>query len=589
MSDARNTSNNKAPLLTRFFPFLRWIGEWRSGIVVRADVIAGISVGMILIPQAMAYAQLAGLPAYYGLYAAFITPAIAALFGSSRHLATGPVAMASLITAATLSGLAVPGSSTYITLAIVLAIMVGIIRFLFGVFRLGVLVNFLSHPVIIGFTNAAALIIATTQLDKLFGVTSVESGSIHLITVTRVIHAAFTTPHWPTLLMACGSLALLVILRLIVPRLPYVLITVIIATLIGYFIGYTGECVGEITPGLPAFSIPEFSWSVIPKLIVGAFTITLIGLMEVMSIAKAIAVKTRQRFDVNQELIGQGLANIVGGFFQSYPISGSIARSAVNYTSGAKTGMASVISSCVVAAALLFLTPLLSIVPIATLAAIIIVAIITLIRLRPISYAWRTHPHNGIVAIVTCVVTLVSAPHLYIGIITGIALSLSFFLFRMMRPHICLLSRHPDGTLRDAATYDLPLCRHIALIRFDGQLYFGNCSYFEDKVLEIVAQMPELKCVILDAGGINRIDASGVHMLRTVMDQLRELEIPLYFTRVKTNVMDAFNRTGLTQRIGHDHIFRWNQHALDAVWSTIVCDHQNECPLSYSGNTLFDS
>lgn len=571
-------SNHKNSLLHRVLPFTTWAGEWQNIAVVRADIVAGITVALVLIPQSMAYAQLAGMPAYYGLYAAFIPPAVAALFGSSRQLATGPVAMASLITAATLVPLAAPGSSTYIGYAIVLALMVGMMRIAMGVLRLGTLINFLSHPVVLGFANAAALIIASSQLHNIFGVT-VARGEYHYQTVWRIVIAMVENIHWPTFSMALLAMGIMIGLRFALPKSPYVLIAAVVTSLIAWVGGYTGDIVGAIPAGLPAFSAPRIETVLLPKLFMGALTITLIGLMEAMSIAKNIAARTRQRLDINQELIGQGLANVVGSFFRVYPVSGSFSRSAVNFSSGATTGFSSVVTSLVVMIVLLWLTPLLYYLPQATLAAIIIVAVIGLIRIMPLVTAWKINPADAVIAVITFITTLAFAPALHVGILTGISLALVFYLYCTMRPRVADLSRHPDGSLRDADVYGLQHCRHISIIRFDGQLYFGNCSYFEDKVLELVASKPGLKCVIIDSGGINNIDASGEEMLRAVVNRLKASGIEVLFSRTKKQLTDTLERSGFIKQIGEDRFYRWNQHALEHAWSFIMCDHLKDCPL----------
>ncbi len=420
------------------FPFTKWISEWKKPEVVRADILAGITVALVLIPQSMAYAQLAGLPIYYGLYAAFIPPAIAALFGSSRQLATGPVAMASLITFATLQTLELPGSQLYIAYAILLALLVGIFRIVLGIFKLGMLVNFLSLPLVIGFTSAAAIIIATSQLDKIFGV-EITKGTCHYQTVWRIISATYENVHWPTFFMAALAIIIMVSLRTINKKIPNVLVAVVITLLISWLFNYKGALVGTVPAGLPAFSIPDFQWGLFPKLAAGALVITFLGLMEATSIAKAVAVKTKQRLDINQELIGQGLSNIVGSFFQSFPVSGSFSRTAVNFSAGAITGMSSVVTSFVVIAVLLWFTPLFYYLPQATLAAIIVVAVSSLIKVRPIVSAWKTNPLDASVAIITFCLTLYFAPQIQNAIFVGVALSLLLFLFKTMRPHVAFL------------------------------------------------------------------------------------------------------------------------------------------------------
>ena len=565
----------------RLLPFLSWIGKCKEPSVLSADVIAGITVALVLVPQSMAYAQLAGLPPYYGLYASFLPGIIAALFGSSRQLATGPVAVVSLMTAAVLEPLALT-PDMYVAYAIALAMMVGIFQLMLGVLRLGVLVDFLSHPVVIGFTNAAAIIIATSQLSKIFGVV-VEKGEHHYDTIWRVIVAASSETHLLTLAMGLLAIATMALLKKFMPKMPNVLIAVVITTLLSYFIGYEsqgGSVVGVVPAGITMPDVPtNLSWDLLVQLMTTAVVISIIGFMEAISIAKAMAARTRQRLDPNQELIGQGLGNIVSGLFQGYAVSGSFSRSAVNINAGAITGFSAVVTGLAVGATLLFLTPLLYHLPQATLAAVIMMAVINLVKIEPIIYAWRVQPHDGIVAIVTFGLTLIVAPHLETGIVTGVLLSLGLFLFRTMRPRISLLSRDPDGTLRDADVRQLATCENISVIRFDGPLFFANTGYFSDTVLDRVAHKPDLKFVIIDAEGINEIDATGEEMLHELDKHMQSLGIELLIARAKKQIMDILNRTGFVESMGRERFFRLRTHAFEYAWEKLGDNHADTCPL----------
>jgi SulP family sulfate permease len=565
----------------RLLPFLSWIGKCKEPSVLSADVIAGITVALVLVPQSMAYAQLAGLPPYYGLYASFLPGIIAALFGSSRQLATGPVAVVSLMTAAALEPLALT-PDMYVAYAIALAMMVGIFQLILGVLRLGVLVDFLSHPVVIGFTNAAAIIIATSQLSKIFGVV-VEKGEHHYDTIWRVVVAASSETHLLTLAMGLLAIAIMALLKKFSPKMPSVLIAVVITTLLSYFIGdesQGGSVVGEVPAGITMPGVPtNLSWDVLVQLITTAVIISIIGFMEAISIAKAMAARTRQRLEPNQELIGQGLSNMVSGLFQGYAVSGSFSRSAVNINAGAVTGFSAVVTGLAVGATLLFLTPLLYHLPQATLAAVIMMAVINLVKIEPIIYAWRVQPHDGIVAIVTFGLTLIVAPHLETGIVTGVLLSLGLFLFRTMRPRISLLSRDPDGTLRDAEVRQLATCDNISVIRFDGPLFFANTGYFSDTILDRVARKPDLKFVIIDAEGINEIDATGEEMLHELDKRLQSLGIELLIARAKKQIMDILNRTGFVESMGRDRFFRLRTHAFEYAWAKLGDNHAETCPL----------
>ena len=570
------------PLWQWFLPFLSWIGELKKPETLRADIIAGITVALVLVPQSMAYAQLAGLPVYYGLYASFLPPMVAALFGSSRQLATGPVAVVSLMTAAALEPLASGSPEGYLAYAVLLAFMVGVFQLFLGVFRLGVLVDFLSHPVVLGFTNAGALIIATSQLSKIFGV-SVEKADHHYETVMRVVETAMEHTHMPTLWMGLLSLGLLYGLKSHLPKIPNVLVAVMVTTVLSWytdFKGAGGAVVGVVPDGLPAFTLPVFDWDIMTQLIATAITIALIGFMEAIAIAKAMAARTRQRLDTNQELIGQGLSNMVAGCFSGYPGSGSFSRSAVNINAGALTGVSSVVTGLVVGATLLWLTPLLYHLPQATLASVIIMAVINLIKVEPIIHAWKAEPHDGVVAVITFLLTLAVAPHLDKGIIVGVGLSIGLFLFRSMRPRVAVLSRFHDGTMRDIEVHHLPTSPNISIMRFDGSLFFANAGYFESKVLEIVAANPELRFIILDGEGINQLDATGEEVLHHLAERLQKNGIQLLVARMKKQFMDTIRRTGLIETLGTEHFFSRIQYALNYAWEGMGPDYDREnCPL----------
>ncbi len=572
-----------------FLPFSSWIGELRKPEVLRADLIAGITVALVLVPQSMAYAQLAGLPVYYGLYASFLPPMVAAIFGSSRQLATGPVAVVSLMTAAALEPLASGNPQGFLAYAVLLATLVGVFQMALGLFRLGVLVDFLSHPVVLGFTNAGALIIATSQLGKLFGVSG-DKAEHHYETVWNTVLAALESSHLITIGMAVLAFAIMLLLKRYAPKLPGVLIAVVITTLLSVsldFQGAGGAVVGSIPAGLPPMALPEFNWAIIVQLMTAAVTISLIGFMEAISIAKAMAAQTRQRLDANQELVGQGLSNIIAGLFSGYPVSGSFSRSAVNINAGALTGFSSVVTGLVVGITLLWLTPLLFHLPQATLAAVIIMAVVNLIKIAPIVHAWKAQPSDGTVAVVTFVLTLLWAPHLDKGILAGVALSLGLFLYRTMRPRFAVLGRYHDGTMRDVKVMNLPTSPRISLVRFDGSLYFANAGYFETKVLATVAANPELKYLILDGEAINQLDATGEEVLDHLAERLESVGIELLVARMKKQFMDTIIRTGLIDKMGRERFFSRIQYALEYAWDGLGDEYDREsCPLRRP-DTLF--
>ncbi len=675
----------------RLFPFVDWFPM--HGGQIRADLMAGIAVALVLIPQSMAYAQLAGMPAYYGLYAAFLPVMVGALWGSSRQLSTGPVAVVALLTASTLAPLAMPGSEQYIALAILLAVLVGLIQLSLGLFRMGAIVNLLSHPVIIGFTNAAAIIIALSQLNKLLGVPMQRSESF-LTDIVGVLRQVGDI-HLPTLAMGVGALLLMLALKRYRPGLPNVLIAVGLATLVSWQIGFErkltldaaaiadasvatmvrdyreaddrlsafeidlgskrdavraagatesrehlaaleyalevasakrdesarqrqahfralqklrlvvvtddthqarlysaatapssgeksakrwriksinaerlvlsggGEVVGSIPPGLPSFALPSMGWAEITSLLSAALVISLVAFMEAISIAKAMAAKTRGRIDPNQELIGQGLANLVGGASQSFPVSGSFSRSAVNLNAGAVTGLSSLFTGALVLLTLLFLTSVLYHLPQAVLAAVIMLAVAGLINFGALRHAWQTHKHDGIAATVTFVATLAFAPHLDMGILMGAVIAIVLFLHRRMRPRAEILGQHPDGVLGGMDTHGLaPISERFVPVRFDGELTFVNVSYFEDVVLEALARFPQAKAILLIASSINEIDVSGEEKLREVAERLGQTGVKLYISGLKRQVLDVLERAHLTDTIPPEQMYKSKDQAV---------------------------
>jgi SulP family sulfate permease len=496
---------------------------------------------------------------------------IAAFFGSSRQLATGPVAVVSLMTAAALEPMAAGNPEGYLAYALLLALMVGIFQLSLGLFKLGVLVDFLSHPVVMGFTNAAAIIIATSQLGKLFGVT-VEKAEHHYETVWHTLEAAFQSTHWLTLSMAVMAIAWMMILRRVNPKYPNVLVAVVLTTLISWLIGFEekgGAVVGVVPEGLPAFSFPVIDIPVVVQLATAAMTIALIGFMEAISIAKAIAAESRQRLDADQELVGQGLSNIVSSMFSGYPVSGSFSRSAVNFSAGAKTGFSSIVTGVIVGVTLLFLTPLLYHLPQATLGAVIIMAVLNLIRIKEIKHAWKVEKHDGWVAVITFVLTLVFAPHLDKGILIGVILSLGLFVFRTMRPRFVEVAMHTDGTLRDVDVFELETSPEVSIVRMDMSLYFANAGFLETRVLEIIADRPDLKYLILDAQGINSIDSTGEGVLEVLSERLKANNIQIVLVRMKKQIVDILQESGLLDVIGSEWVFRRSTEAINYLESKV--------------------
>lgn len=541
---------------------------------LKDDLFAGLTVSLVAIPQSLAYAQLAGVPAYYGLYAALIPTVIGALFGSSRQLSTGPVAMTSLLTAASVAPLAAEGTDLFYTYVVLLALVSGLFQILFGLLRLGVLLNFLSHPVLMGFINAAALIIGLSQLPALLGVPRQQSGTF-LLDVWGVLGSV---PDTHLLSAAFGFVAImsLILFKKYAPKLPGVLITVVALTVASYLVDFAakgGAVVGEIPEGLPSLGLPTMNLEAIIALLPAAFVIALISFMEAMSSSKVIAIKTRAKWDQNQELIGQGLAKVAASFCNTMPVSGSFSRSALNLASNARSGLASIIAASFVLLTLLFLTPLLFHLPIPVLAAIIMMAVFGLLNFGNFKKAWRTNRDDGIASVTTFAATLAFAPNIQNGILVGILLSLGLLLYRLMRPNIAILGVHHDDSLRDLERHDLaPMHPQISALRFDGGLRFVNVAFFEDALLKLERENPQLKYVIVKCSGINHIDESAIEMLSNLISRFQDNGITLTFSGFKLQVQEVLDRTGLTEKIGKEHIFASDREAVDYLNRVVAND-----------------
>lgn len=679
-------------MLRTLFPFLRWFPMTRD--TLRADLVAGITVALILVPQGMAYAQLAGLPVVYGLYASFVPVIVASMWGSSNQLHTGPVAMLSLMSAATVISYATPGSTDFIQISIMLAMMVGILRLALGIFRMGAIVNLLSSPVIIGFTNAAAIIIGLSQLSKVIGVPFPRSSS-YLADLWNVVVQLPELHPW-TLLFAVGSWLLIAGLRKVSATIPGVLVAVVLATTISATTGYEdkmtfeasrlldeqvkqlivdytetqekiagltasvasnnqhaekleasedirdieeaqtlrahanvdkyqvgklkhannrrqlelhrlqqqavrqgsdivlvpkdgssavshdgkawrfhhvedgkiifsagGAVIGSIPQGLPSFELPKIRWDLLLALLPAAIVMALIGFMEATSISKAIAAETGEKVNTSKELIGQGLANIAGSFFGSYAVSGSFSRSAVAARAGAKTGLYAIISALSVVLVLLFFTSYLYHLPQAVLAVIVMMAVFSLIRIKPLLHAWRMDRVGSIIGIITFLATLILAPAIANGILLGICLTVLAFLVSTMRPRVEIIGLKQDGTYGGIESNQLaPLSELFVPVRFDGALTFINVAYFEDMVLNAHARFPKARTILIIGSGINALDASGEEKIREVACSLQKVGVKLAFSSLKFQVVRVMIRSGLTEIIGKENFYSSKELAL---------------------------
>lgn len=565
----------------QYLPITEWLPTYGRK-ELRGDLSAGLTVGVMLIPQGMAYAMIAGLPPIYGLYASIIPLILYAIFGTSRQLAVGPVAMVSLLVAAGV-GEVLSGMSTsdpaymqqFIELAILLALMVGVLQLLLGLFRLGFLVNFLSHPVISGFTSAAALIIGFSQLKHLLGIDIPRSNYIHEILGNAI--ANFSEISLPTFLIGAVGIGIIIAIKRWKKAIPAPLVAVVFGILAVWLLGLgeTVKIVGTVPDGLPSPSLPVLEWGRVEALLPTALTIGLVGFMESIAVAKAIQAKHKDyKIIPNQELIGLGLANIGGAFFKAFPTTGGFSRTAVNDQAGAKTGMASIISAVLIALTLLFLTPLFYFLPKAILASVIMVAVFGLIDWKEAVHLWKSKKDDFAMLLVTFIATL--SLGIEEGILIGVVLSLGMVIYRSSYPHIAVLGRVPGTTqYRNVNRFkQVESQKNMLIVRLDAQLYFANLNFFREKIDTLLdAQEEPVGHLILDAAAINAVDSSAIHALEELHEDCEKAGITVYFTGVKGPVRDVLNKGGLTAKMGDEKFFL---RIHDAV--SFIQDKQNIVP-----------
>jgi len=525
--------------LARWLPFLAWPRP--DAHLMRGEILAGLTVSLIIVPQSVAYAALAGMPLVTGIYASFLPALVAVLWSGSPRLSVGPTALTSLLVAASLSGLAEPGSAPWVAMAVWLALLSGLMQLALGIWRFAWILNLVSAPVLSGFTQAATVLIVLSQLPPLTGL----QGSW-----TRVIQS----PQVDTTAAAfgLGSLVLLVAGRSLAPRVPTVMLVVVGAGAISYFSGYAahgGAVVGSLPSGLPSLYWPGTpGWSMLGALVVPAMVITLVSFLETASSAKVENQIERKPWNDNQDLIAQGLAKLASGLTGSFPTSSSFSRSAINLYAGAKTGWATLVTVLMVLAVLLWLTPALYYVPSPVLAAVVVAAVSSLFQPARFVRLWRILPVEAFTMGVTFAVTLVTAPRIYWGVLAGVMASLVAFLHQRLHPRIIEVGLHPDGSLRDRHLWKLPpLAEHLYALRMDAELDFAAASSFERNISEHLIAHPDTRHVCLFAQPINRIDATGVEIFAALRMSLAAQGITLHISGMKLPVEQVLLRAGQLQ------------------------------------------
>ena len=547
----------RLPRLDSTIPAAAWLKHYR-GRDFSADLMAAVIVTIMLIPQSLAYAMLAGLPAEVGLYASILPLVAYAIFGSSRALAVGPVAVVSLMTAAAASRVAEPGSPEYVGAAIALALLSGLMLVAMGLARLGFLANLLSHPVISGFITASGVLIAASQLTHILGI---EAGGHTLIQIVTALaaHIGQTNPY--TLAIGAGATALLFWVRtnlkpLLRDRLgispfasdllakagPVAAVIVTTSAAAVFDLGARGvDIVGRIPEGLPPVTVPPMDTELWGSLATSALLISVIGFVESISVAQTLAAKKRQRVDANHELKGLGAANLAAAFSGGFPVTGGFSRSVVNFDAGAETPMAGVLTALGIAATAMFLTPLFFYLPKATLAATIIVAVLSLVDLGAIK---RTFVYSKPdFAAMAATIGIVLGVGVEAGVVSGVALSVALYLWRTSRPHMAVVGQVP-GTehFRNIDRHSVVTSEHVLSVRVDESLYFANARYLEDKLYDMVAARPELKHVVLMCSAVNLIDASALESLEAINERLHAAGVTFHLSEVKGPVMDRLQR-----------------------------------------------
>ncbi|MCE0505884.1 sulfate permease [Roseivivax sp. GX 12232] len=570
--------------LARYLPVLDW-GRGYSRETLGADLLAALIVTIMLVPQSLAYALLAGLPPEAGLYASIVPILLYAIFGSSRSLAVGPVAVVSLMTAAAVGKVAEAGTADYATAALTLAFLSGLILVALGLLRLGFLANFISHPVIAGFITASGLLIAASQLRHILGI---EGGGHTLAEILAALAAEAGQVNLPTLTIGGAALGALFWMRRGLtpalralgagPRLadiaakaaPVLVIAGTTGVVWAFDLSARGVAVVGAVPGsLPPFSTPGLSPELLAQLIGPAFLISVIGFVESISVAQTLAASRRQRVDPDQELIGLGAANIGAGFSGGFPVTGGFSRSVVNHDAGARTPAAGAFTALGLALAALYLTPLIHHLPKATLAATIIVAVLNLVDLSILRRAWRFSGADFLAVVVTMGLTLLVGVEA--GVSAGVAASVLVHLYKTSRPHMAVVGRVPGTAhFRNVKRHRVETQPHLLSLRVDESLYFPNARFLEDRVAALVAERPELTDLVLVFSAVNEVDLSALESLETINTRLREAGLRLHLSEVKGPVMDRLRRSRFCEELT-GRVFLSQGEAWEALRAPGVC------------------
>ena len=565
----------------RIFPFLRWWPMVNRD-TNKADLIAAITGAMIVLPQGVAFATIAGMPPEYGLYAAMVPAIIAAMFGSSWHLVSGPTTAISIAVFAAMSPLAEPGSPQFISMVLTLTFLTGLFQLILGLARMGVLVNFISHTVVMGFTAGAALLIAASQVKNFFGIEIVRGAHFHVVIEQFVLQFTHINPY--VTLVAVITLAAGMLAKIFTPRLPYMIIAMLVGSLVAYLLntleGFDTthiKTVGALPAGLPPLSLPDFSYGTIHKVLFPALIVTMLALTEAVSISRAIAVKSEQRIDGNQEFIGQGLANMFGSFFSGYASCGSFNRSGVNYAAGARTPLATVYASIFLVLILLLVGPLASYLPSAAMAGILFLVAWGLIDFHHIALITKTNRAEAVVLWVTLLGTLVDLER---GIFFGILLSLALYLYRVSRPNIVpVVPAKEEGAYHFVSAVDHRECPQMRIMRINGSIFFAAVDHVQNSLMQIDETNPQQKTVMIVASGMNFVDESGAELLAQEARRRRKMGGGLYFYRCKDKVFQFLKKAEKLDDIGEDAFFPAMSNWVKPIYVTLDSEICRTCKI----------
>ncbi len=562
------------------FPFLQWF-RLLTPSSIKADFLAGITGAVIVLPQGVAFATIAGLPPEYGLYTAMVTPIFAALFGSSRHLVSGPTTAISIVVFSSISNYAEPGSAEFINLTLTLTFLAGVYQLGFGLARLGTLVNFVSHTVVIGFTAGAAILIASSQMKHVLGIPMPKGQSF--LTTWSTIFSHLGQINYYLVIIALITLLVALLIKKFTPKIPNLLIGMVVGSVLALFLAdYTSSIrlVGEIPAHLPPFSSPAFSLETIRQLAPQAFAVALLGLIEAVSISRAVASKSGQRIDANQEFIGQGISNICGSFFSSYAGSGSFTRSGINYEAGAKTPLSAIFAAILLMAIVLLIAPLTAYLPVAAMGGVILLVAYNLINFHHIKEILLNSRSETAILLTTFFATLFL--ELEFAIYMGVLLSLIFFLAKTSSPHIPTLSIDVDEKsgrrqLINIQKKPLKQCPQLKIIRIDMSIYFGSINQIQNKISQIV-ENEKIYHILVVGTGINFIDMAGAEALVAENAKLRRLGGGLYFVGLKASVYEFAARTSFIRKIGGHHFFDSKADAIRRIYYRLDKSICKTCP-----------